>query len=255
MGADMGVFLTLVRRELGIAFNALTGYVVVAITLLLAGYGLTELLGTLNAERTDAPITEMFFGEGLVFWLILIVITPVITMRSFASEKALGTYESLMTTPVGDWQVVLAKFAGAFVFYLASWIPMIGVLIGLRQLTGQSEFLDPRAMVGSLIGIACVGSTYLSAGIFASSLTRSQIIAAMTSLLIGVGVWASSFRPAVTGTEGDRIGRILDHLSVTRHMQDFARGVIDGRALVFHLSFTVLFLFLTHRVVEMRRWK
>lgn len=251
----MGVFLALVRRELGIAFNALTGYVVVAITLLLAGFGLTELLGTLNTDRTDAPITEMFFGDGLVFWLIVIVITPVITMRSFAAEKSQGTYESLMTTPVGDWQVVLAKFAGALVFYLASWLPMFAVLVGLRQVTGQAELLDPRALAGALVGIACIGSTYLAAGLFASSLTRSQIIAAMTSLLIGVGVWASSFRPAGNAMEGDRIGRLLDHLSVTRHMQDFARGVIDGRALVFHLSFTVLFLFLTHRVVEMRRWK
>ena len=251
----MGVFLTLVRRELGIAFNALTGYVVVAITLLLAGFGLTGLLDTLNADRTDAPITEMFFGEGLVFWLIVIVITPVITMRSFAAEKSQGTYEALMTTPVGDWQVVLAKYAGAFLFYLAAWVPMVLVLVALRQVTGVRELLEPRAMAGALVGIACIGSTYLAAGLFASSLTRSQIIAAMTSLLIGVGVWAGGLRPGNEGTSGDLLGRILDHLSVTRHMQDFARGVVDGRALVFHVGFTVLFLFLTHRVVEMRRWK
>lgn len=251
----MGVFLTLVRRELGIAFNALTGYVVVAITLLLAGFGLTGLLDTLNSDRTDAPITEMFFGEGLVFWLIVIVITPVITMRSFAAEKSQGTYEALMTTPVGDWQVVLAKYTGAFLFYLASWVPMVLVLVALRQATGVRELLEPRAMAGALAGIACVGSTYLAAGLFASSLTRSQIIAAMTSLLIGVGVWAGGLRPGHEGTSGDTVGRLLDHLSVTRHMQDFARGVIDGRALVFHAGFTLLFLFLTHRVVEMRRWK
>jgi ABC-2 type transport system permease protein len=251
----MGVFLALVRRELGIAFNALTGYVVVAITLLLAGFGLTGLLDTLNSDRTDAPITEMFFGDGLVFWLIVIVITPVITMRSFASEKSQGTYEALMTTPVGDWQVVLAKYTGAVLFYLASWVPMICVLVGLRQVAGVPELLDPRAMAGALLGIACIGSTYLAAGIFASSLTRSQIIAAMTSLLIGVGVWASSLRPSGQGGSGDTLGRVLDHLSVTLQMKDFARGVIDGRALVFHLSFTLLFLFLTHRVVEMRRWK
>ena len=149
----MGVFLALVRRELGIAFNALTGYVVVAITLLLAGFGLTGLLDTLNSDRTDAPITEMFFGDGLVFWLIVIVITPVITMRSFASEKSQGTYEALMTTPVGDWQVVLAKYTGAVLFYLASWVPMICVLVGLRQVAGVPELLDPRAMAGALLSL------------------------------------------------------------------------------------------------------
>ena len=251
----MGVFFALVRRELGIAFNALTGYVVVSFSLLLAGGGLMDLMVRLNSDRTDAPFTEMFFSEGLIFWLILILMTPVITMRSFAAEKALGTYESLMTAPVGDWQVVLAKFTGAFLFFLLSWLPMFGVLLGLRQVSGQAEFLDPLALSGSLLGIAFVGGTYLSAGLFASSLTRSQIIAAMTSLLIGIGVWASSLRPDTGASGSERWGRILDHISVTHHMVDFARGMIDGRAVVFHLSVTIFFLFLTHRVVEMRRWK
>jgi hypothetical protein len=77
----------------------------------------------------------------------------------------------------------------------------------------------------------------------------------MTSLLIGIGLWTMSLRFSQTDTAGDRLGRLMDHLSVTHHMQDFARGVIDGRALVFHLSATFFFLFLTQRVIEMRRWK
>ena len=77
----------------------------------------------------------------------------------------------------------------------------------------------------------------------------------MTSLLIGIGMWTLSLRFSQTDTSGDRWGRLMDHLSVTRHMQDFARGVIDGRALVFHLSVSLFFLFLTQRVVESRRWK
>lgn len=84
----MGVFLTLVRRELGAAFNSLTGYVVVAITLLLAGFGLMGILERLNSDRTPSPIPEIFFADGIVFWLILILTTPVITMRTFAAEKA-----------------------------------------------------------------------------------------------------------------------------------------------------------------------
>ena len=251
----MNVFLTLVRRELGAAFNSLTGYVVVAITLLLAGIGLMDIVQRLNSDRTPSPIPEIFFADGIVFWVILILTTPVITMRTFAAEKALGTYEALMTTPVGEWQVVLAKFTGSLAFYLLSWAPLIGVLVVLRQVTHQPQLLDPWAMCGVLTGIACIGSTFLSIGVFASSLTRSQIIAAMTSLLIGIGLWTMSLRFSQTDTTGDRLGRLIDHLSVTHHMQDFARGVIDGRALVFHLSVTFFFLFLTQRVIEMRRWK
>jgi ABC-2 type transport system permease protein len=251
----MGVLLTLVRRELGAAFNALTGYVVVAITLLLAGFGLADMVRRLNGTPTDWAITEMFFADGIVFWFVVILMTPVITMRSFAAEKSQGTYEALMTTPVGEWQVVMAKYLGAFAFYLIAWLPFVAVLVALRQMTQQPSFLDPRAMIGAMTGIACIGASYLAIGIFASSLTRSQIISAMTSLLIGVSLWAVSLRPSINDTSGDRIGRLLDHVSVIRHMQDFARGVIDGRALVFHASCAVLFLFLAHRVVEMRRWK
>jgi ABC-2 type transport system permease protein len=251
----MMVFLTLVRRELGAAFNALTGYVVVAITLLLTGFGLTELFESLNGERTDAPVTEMFFSGGYIFWLVVILMTPVITMRTFAAEKSVGTYESLMTTPVGDWQVVLSKFAGAILFFLVAWVPLLVVLIVLRQVTHQAPLLEPRAAAGALAGIGCIGALYLAMGVFASSLTRSQIISAMTAFLLGVGLWAVSLRPSIEDTRGDRIGRLLDHVSVTRHMQDFARGIIDGRALVFYASGTVLFLFLTHRAVEMRRWR
>jgi len=218
----MGVFLTLVRRELGAAFNSLIGYVVVAITQLLAGFGLMDIVQRLNSDRTPSPIPEIFFADGIVFWLILILTTPVITMRTFASERALGTYEALMTTPVGEWQVVLAKYAGALVFYLLSWAPLVGVLVLLRQLTQQPQLLDPWGMCG---------------------------------VLMGIGLWTLSLRFSQTDTTGDRFGRLMDHLSVTRHMQDFARGVVDGRALVFHLSVSVFFLFLTQRVIEMRRWR
>jgi ABC-2 type transport system permease protein len=149
----------------------------------------------------------------------------------------------------------LAKFTGSLVFYLLSWTPLVGVLVVLRQVTQQPQLLDSWAMCGVMTGIACIGATFLSIGVFASSLTRSQIIAAMTSLLIGIGLWTLSLRFSQTDSTGDRLGRLLDHLSVTRHMQEFARGVVDGRALVFHLSTTLFFLFLTQRVIESRRWK
>jgi ABC-2 type transport system permease protein len=228
---------------------------VAAITALLAGYGLLDLVERLNTGRTDAPITEIFFADSILFWLILILITPVITMRSFASEKSQGTYEALMTAPVGDWQVVFAKYVGAMLFYLSAWIPFVAVLVALRQATGEADLLDPRAAAGALLGIGCVGSSFIAMGVFASALTRSQVIAAMTSLLLGAGLWAASLRPSIGNTSGDRVGLLLDQVSVTRHMQDFARGVVDARALAFHAGCTALFLFLTQRVVETRRWK
>lgn len=250
----MSVFLTLVRRELGGAFNSLTGYVVVAVVLLLTGFTLLDIIEKLNGEQRDWSVMEMFYGS-YYFWTILLLITPVITMRSFAAEKATGTYEALMTTPVGDAQVVLAKFTGALLFFLLTWLPLLAVLAVLRQVAHEPAFLEPRATAGAFLGLTLVGALYLAMGCLASALTRSQIIAAMLSFLMGVGLWVVSLRPVVAAADAGIFARAADHVSLIRHMNDFARGVLDSRHLVFYVSGTVLFLFLTTRVVEARRWK
>jgi ABC-2 type transport system permease protein len=250
----MSVFLVLVRRELGVAFNSLMGYIVLAVVLLLTGFSLVDIVTKLNDGPKPAPVMEMFY-QTAYYWVILLFVTPVITMRSFAAEKSSGTYEALMTTPVGDGQVVLAKFAGALLFYLFTWLPLLAVLFVLQQVTHASEFLDPGPTSGAFLGLIFVGALYIAMGCFASALTRSQIIAVMLSFLMGVGLWVIGLRPAAAAAEGDRFGRVADHLSLMRHMGDFARGVIDSRHVVFYVSGTVLFLFLTLRVVESRRWK
>lgn len=250
----MRVFLALVRRELGSAFNSLTGYVVIAASLLLTGMSVMDLIGWLSEGPKDAPITELFY-QSTYFWLILLVVSPVITMRTFAAERASGTYEALMTTPVGDWEVVLAKFTGALMFYLLTWLPLIVVLIVLRRVTGEVLLLDPRVMAVAFLGVLLVGALYMALGLFASSLTQSQIVAAMMAFLMGIALWMLSVRPpASDGTPG-AVGRALDHVSLVRMMEDFARGIIDSRHVVFCLTMTVLFLFLTQRVVEGRRWR
>ena len=120
----MQPFLTLVRRELGSHFLSLAGYVIIATVLLLAGFSLLDILAKMNGEPTDAPITEVFYVT-LYFWVILLLTTPVITMRTFALEKFSGTFETLMTTPVKDRVVVLAKYLGSLLFYICAWLPLI----------------------------------------------------------------------------------------------------------------------------------
>ncbi|MCW5558274.1 MAG: ABC transporter permease [Verrucomicrobiae bacterium] len=250
----MTAFFTLVRRELGGSFKSLTGYVVVAATMLLTGLSVMDLLVWLNDRPMDAPISELFYASTY-FWVILLLISPIITMRSFAAERSSGTYESLMTAPVGDWEVVLAKFTGAFVFFLLTWLPLLGVMAVLRQVTGEALLLDPRVTAVAFLGVALIGAVYMALGVFASALTRSQIIAAMLAFLLGIALWMLSLRPpSASGLQGP-VGRALDHVSLVRQMEDFARGVIDSRHVVFCVTLTFLFLFLTQRVVEGRRWK
>src|SRR5713101_6910936 len=132
-GSDlMQAFCTLVRRELGAHFFSWTGYVVIAAVLFLIGFSFHSLIRDLNTEATDRPLTEVFYLT-MYFWVILWIAAPVITMRSFAQEKYSGTFETLMTTPVSDLQVVLAKFTGAMVSYFLMWLPLIGCLFIIRH--------------------------------------------------------------------------------------------------------------------------
>lgn len=250
----MRVFMALVRRELGSAFQSLVGWVVMAVTALLTGISLVDLVTKLMDRPTDSPVTELFY-QSAYFWVILLVVSPMITMRTFAAEKSSGTYEALMTTPVGDWQVVLAKFTGSLLFFGLTWLPLLAVLVVLRRVTGEAGLLDPGSTVGAFLGVMLIGCVYMSLGCFASALTRSQIIAAMVAFLLGIGLWVVSLRPLAGNPGEGKLGRALDHLSLLRHMDDFARGIIDSRHLTFYLTVTWLFLFLTQRVVESRRWK
>lgn len=250
----MAAFGTLVRRELGSFFVSWTGYVIIAVVVFLIGFGFTSMLKNLNAEATPLPLTQLFY-ESLYFWLILLVVSPVITMRSFAQEKSSGTYETLMTTPVSEAQVVLAKFAGALLFYLILWLPLLGCLLVVRYYSNDPTAWDPVTVRTTFLGIFLLGTLYMSMGVFASALTRSQIIAAMVSFAMGISLFMLSFLSAALEAHSGWKAQLVGHLALMDHMRDFAAGVVDTRPVVFYLSFSVFFLFLTWRVVESRRWK
>src|SRR5215471_17318258 len=121
----MQQFLTLTRKELAGYFLSLSGYVIIAAAMFLLGLSFVVLLVNLQQEPTTMPITEVFYITPF-FWYILLLSAPVITMRLFALEKFTGTFETLMTTPVSEFQVVMAKFTAAMVFYLVTWLPLLG---------------------------------------------------------------------------------------------------------------------------------
>ncbi len=249
----MRVWATLVRRELSGYFVSWTGYVIIATVVFLCGLSFTIVLRGLNVGETDKPITELFYPFFL--WLILLLASPVITMRSFAHEKFTGTFETLMTTPVSDLQVVLAKFSGAMFFYLLMWSPLLVCIFVVRHFTNEPTLLDPGTLASTLVGITMLGALYISLGCFASSLTRSQIIAAMFALAMGVSLYLLSFLSYALEGQAGWPSKVFGHVSLNEHMQDFARGVVDTRPLIFYSSLTVLFLFLTLKSVESRRWK
>ena len=250
----MRIFWVLLRRELASFFFSLTGYVLIAAVTLLTGLSFVVLLQILGSEPSPMPVTEMFYGTYF-FWLIVLLFTPVITMRLFALEKYSGTFETLMTTPVGDVQVVAAKFAAALVFYMVAWLPLLGCLAIVRYFTRQTAALDASTLGGMFLGIFLVGSLFLSLGCFASSLTRSQMAAAMISFVLGVSLFSMGFLARALPADSAWQTQVLSRFNLFDQMDDFARGVVDTRTVIFYVSATFLFLFLTLRVVESRRWK
>ena len=251
----MQVFFTLFRRELATFFQSLTGYVIIAAVLALLGISLTDVIWKLSATPMDAPLTELFY-DTLYFWLILLLTTPVITMRTFAAEKSSGTFETLMTAPVSDLQVVLAKFAGTLTFFAITWLPSIGYMLFLQRfINSPSTNWEPRAIVSTFFGIVLIGSVYIAMGCFASALTRSQLIAAAVSYAVGLTLFLLSLHDLVPVPPTGWQAKVFAHISMTDHMGDFARGILHTTPIIFHLSLTIFFVFLTFKVVESRRWK
>ena len=242
------------RRELAAFFVSITGYVIIAAVTFLIGLSFVVLMTNLGSDPSPMPVTELFY-RTYYFWLIVLLATPVITMRLFALEKFSGTFETLMTTPVGDLQVVAAKFTAAVIFYTIMWMPMLPCLFVVRHFTNQPGTLDSGTIGGMYLGVFLVGCLFLSLGCFASALTRSQMAAAMISFVLGVSLFSLGFLAEAISAAAQWKTQVLSHFGLFQQMNDFARGVVDTRTVIFYASLTLFFLFLTLRVVESRRWK
>lgn len=250
----MQKFLTLVRRELGAYFVSLTGYVIIAGVQLLTGMSFVILLKALNGQPFDMPVTEKFYETGF-FWIILLLAVPLITMRVFALEKFSGTYETLMTAPVSELAVVLAKFLGALLFFVAVWLPLLAYPYVLRRYSLDLGQVEGGIVASAFLGVFLVGSLFVSIGCFASSLTRSQMIAAMNAFALCMGFFVLSFLSTLLAPQPGWQTKLFAHISMIEHMRDFSRGIVDTRHVVYYVSLTVFFLFLTLKSVESRRWK
>ncbi|HXR07177.1 MAG TPA: ABC transporter permease [Candidatus Acidoferrum sp.] len=250
----MRAYLTLTRRELAGFFFSWIGYVVIAGAVFLMGMSFVLLLVKLQLVPTLAPVTELFLRSDFL-WLILLFCAPVITMRLFALERSSGTFETLMTTPVSDLAVVLAKFSAALVLFCIAWLPLLGFIVILSYAAHDPTFLDAGTVAATFLGLFLLGTLYMSLGCFASSLTSSQIVAAVIAFAFGLGLYILSYAADRLAADKTWAAATLNYICLRSHMEDFAQGVVDTRCLVFYLTSSAFFLFLTHRVVQSRRWR
>lgn len=234
---------TLTQRELSAFFFSPIAYVVLAVFLVVTGIFFVSDNFVPGGESS----LRITFGNYLP--VILVFILPMLTMRLLAEELRSGTIESLMTAPVSDADVVLGKFFGTLVFYLL----MLGTTLLHVVLVSIYGTLDVGLVLASYLGLILLGGLYISVGLFFSACTRNQVIAVICSfVLLAVFTFLADY---LARDQEGTLRVVLQHLSIVAHFQDFARGLVDTNHLIFFLSTTGLFLFLTVKVLESRRWR
>lgn len=243
-------FLATFGRELRAYFFSPLAYVVLTFFLLVNGYVFWLIVSYLNDPRAQAgaPL-ELFFGQTIFFWLVLLFVTPVLTMRLLSEERRSGTIEMLMTAPVTETQVVLGKYVAALGYYAFLWLPTL-VYVWVVAHFGS---VDPGPVLSGYLGVLGIGALFLAVGLFASSLTRNQIVAAMVTFAFLVVLFTFGLLENLVA--GDHSRTLFGYLNLWQHMDEFSKGIVDTRRLVYYLSLTGFFLFLSGRALAAKRWR
>ncbi len=254
----MHATLSLMRREFSAYFLSPIGYVVFTVFLVVTGH----LFFLTMAQLTATGSRGIYFPMQLMvsdnwFWLVFLFIPPLLTMRLFAEERGSGTLEMLLTAPLRDWQIVVCKFIACFAFYVLLWLPTLLYLPVLLDWQWWTPYtgIDPWPVVSTYLGLALAGAMFLALGLFISSLVKSQMVAALVSLFIGlVFIVAGFWRPDMD--TGNTLYQVLFFFTVPLHFErNFSRGMVDTRQLILYASVTLFCLFLTVRSLESRRWR
>jgi ABC-2 type transport system permease protein len=254
--------LAIAAREIRSYFVSPVAYVVMTGFLLLAGWFFFNLLARFSymvqiysgMQRGAGELERLNLNDFVIAPLlhnlsvVLVILIPVITMRTFAEEKRLGTFELLLTSPLRIGEIVAGKFLAALAF-VSLMLALTGIYPMLLIAYGNPE---PGIMLSGYLGLFLVAASFVSIGLLTSSLTENQIIAAVSCLVALLLLYVINW-PADTSTP--RIGAVLHYLSVTEHFGEFVKGLIDSRALVYFLSLIAAALFLTHRSIESLRWR
>lgn len=226
-------------REIKSFFGSATGYLVIAIFLLLNGLFLWVFDGEYNILQSGFADLSPFFT--LSPWIFLFLI-PAVTMRSFSDERKQGTLELLLTKPLTTWQIVCGKFLGSFVLILIAILPTLVYVYVLQGLGLPEGNLDTGSTAGSYLGLLFLAAGYCAIGIFTSSLTENQIVAFLLSVILCFLIY---FGFSALGNTSAALQQYLSPLGMSAHFDSMARGVIDTRDLVYFVSVSFLFLSLT----------
>ena len=255
----MGNILTIAQKELRSYFASPAAYVLIGFFAIIYGYFFGTFLYVFNQQSqqfaavgagqvpinvNQSLIQPLFMNVSVILLLAL----PLITMRTYAEEKRSGTMELLLTAPLTDIQIVVGKFLGAMgliAVMLLVTVPHIGMLFWL----GDPEW---KPIATTYLGFFLMSGCFVAVGLFISSLTSNQVIAGFVTFAVFLMLWIISWPGSFMGPNGQAL---FEYLSLPGHFEDFARGVIDTKHLVYFLSVIAFGLFLTVRSVDSERWR
>ncbi len=257
----MKAIFLIAGKEIRSLFVSPIAYVVLTGFLLLGGwfffnllFRFTYLLTLYTSFQNLQGLQSLNLNEHVIapllhnLTIVLVIMIPIITMRTFAEEKKNGTYEMLLTSPLTVTQLVLSKFLGSLFFVLVM-ILLTGIYPAILLLYGNPEL---GILASGYLGLFLLAVVFVSVGLLTSSLTENQIVAAVTCFVILLLLYVLSWP---SETAGATLGNVLKYLSVIEHFSEMVKGIIDTKNLVYFLSLILLSLFLTHRSVEASRWR
>ncbi len=240
--------LTILKRELKSYFTSLIAYVVIAVFLIISGYFFyTNLVMFVMWVGSDVKLgLWQFTFQDIRF--IMLLLLPLLTMRLFAEEKKLGTIELLFTNPLRDREILMGKYGACLAVFLV--MLLLTLLYPILLAIVYSIEIGPIA--AGYAGLFLLGASFIACGIFVSSLTENQIVAAIATIGVLVFFWFIDWNEGIAGQQAIVI---LHQFSLFEHFSNFTRGVIDTQDVVYYLSLIAFFLFLTLRSLESRKWR
>ncbi len=242
--------LAQLKREFTAIFVSPIAYVLIAVTLVINDVIFGIIMEVLSGPYAPpgAPM-QSIFGGTIFYYIMILVLTPFITMRLFSQEKAAGTLETLMTAPIGEAQVVVAKYLASVGFYVIMWLPTVIYPLILSRYSD----VDLGPVLSGYLGTIGMGMMFLAVGLLASTLTRSQIVAALLSFCGNMVLFLLGIIEFINPSQSS--DSVIGYMNLWNHMEAFGRGIVDTRYLVYYGSVTLFVLFCTVQVLQARRWR
>jgi ABC-2 type transport system permease protein len=242
--------ITLLRKEIAAFLSSLIGYIVMIVFVTAIGLFMWIFPGNFNVlEAGYSNIDTLFIIAPWVFMFL----APAITMKMFSEEKRTGTIELLLTKPLTDWDIILSKFFAGFILVLLSLLPTLTYYISVHYIGAQEGNIDTGGMWGSYFGLLFLSAAFVAIGLFASSITSSQIVAFILAVFLSFFFYIGFESIGSFDLLGSFDGFIIK-LGINDHYISMSRGVIDTRDVVYFVSLSGLFLLFTKTVLESRKW-